>query len=161
MLPQASAQATPLWACGFLFNRFQGTHFGRGPCSAHKRSTKYSLGFPPDSWLLGGECGFRSLSPGPGLSPRGVLCFGQPLPCNRASQFVGTSNSAVHSHALWGGPFVLSLQTTDNLARDRGPRPLAQVPGSGVWLAAQAQSGILGHLHPILSSSWGLDRASP
>ena len=79
----------------------------------------------------------------------------------RASQFVRTSNNTVRSHALWGGPSVLSLHMTNNLARAGGPRPPAQVPGSGGWLAAQAQSWVLCHPRPIFSSSRGLHQASP
>ena len=81
LLPQALAHVMPFWACHFLFNQFQHTVFGRGPCSAHTRSTKYCLGFftrQLAAWR--GSVAFRSSSPWPGLSSHGVLRFGQPLP---------------------------------------------------------------------------------
>ena len=68
----------------------------------------------------------------------GVVCFGQPLPRNKASQIIGASNNAVYySQVLWGGPSVVSLLGTDSLARAEGPRPLTHVPGSWGWLSAQ------------------------
>lgn len=67
----------------------------------------------------------------------GVVCFGQPLPCNKASRIIGASHNAVYyPQVLWGGP-VVSLQGTDSLARAEGPRPLAHVPGGWGWLSAQ------------------------